>query len=96
MNRYLVTSSPSDSWALYGSIAVGSVMPKRNVPPGLPSLISTCGVSGQPADGSAFAPSLFAGALFSFCEHAVSTSAAAVRPAAARSHACFLIKLVPP
>jgi hypothetical protein len=33
-------------------------MPKRKVPPGLPSLISTSGVSGQPADGAALSPPL--------------------------------------
>lgn len=41
---------PSDSWALYGSIAVGSVMPSRNVPPGLPATGGRSWVSGKPTE----------------------------------------------
>src|SRR6266550_3271799 len=47
---------PSDSWALYGSIAVGSVRPWRHVPPGFPGLIWTSGDSGQPAAWGWLAP----------------------------------------
>src|SRR5690349_17345743 len=32
----LVTFWPSDSWELYGSMAVGSTMPRRKTPPCLP------------------------------------------------------------
>src|SRR5690349_7811092 len=34
VNSWCVTRVPSDSWELYGSIAVGSVIPRWKVPPG--------------------------------------------------------------
>jgi hypothetical protein len=81
---------------LYGSIAVGSVIPNLNVPPTLPGLISGTGVSAQPLDFWPLSPPE-SEPVFSCWEQAVSTSVAAVRPAATRSHAAlFLIKLVPP
>ena len=48
VNSACVTRAPSDSWTLYGSIAVGSVMPSRKVPPGLPGTSGWSGVSGKP------------------------------------------------
>ncbi len=50
VNSALLTRMPSDSWALYGSIAVGSVMPSRNVPPGLPATGGRSWVSGKPTE----------------------------------------------